>query len=271
MSVTFTTPALRVSVTFATPAFRVSVTFATPAVLEPCNRGETPVRNIGYNQNYLMKRPRKGPAFDLASYLESSGIGRTAIEFQQGREVFLQGSPADFVYYIREGTIKLTTVSERGKEAVVALLNAGDFFGEDCLTGLPRRMATATAVRPTSALEIHKKEMARVLHDEQAFADRFISHMLKRNVRIQEDLVDQLFNSTEKRLARALLLLASYGKEGRPEKIIPNISQQTLADIIGTNRGRVNMFMNKFRKLGFIEYNGPLQINSSLLNVILHD
>lgn len=185
--------------------------------------------------------------------------------------VFSQGSPAEAVYYIQQGAIKLATVSEKGKEAVVALLNVGDFFGEDCLTGLPKRMATATAVRPASVLEIHKKEMTRILHEEHAFADRFISHMLKRNVRIQEDLVDQLFNSTEKRLARALLLLASYGKEGRPEKIIPNISQETLAEMIGTNRGRVNIFMNKFRRLGFIEYNGPLQINSSLLNVILHD
>lgn len=218
-----------------------------------------------------MKRPSKRPGFDLASYLDSSGLNRTVIEFPQGRVVFSQGSPAEAVYYIQQGAIKLATVSEKGKEAVVALLNVGDFFGEDCLTGLPRRMATATAVRPASVLEIHKKEMTRILHEEHAFADRFISHMLKRNVRIQEDLVDQLFNSTEKRLARALLLLASYGKEGRPEKIIPNISQETLAEMIGTNRGRVNIFMNKFRRLGFIEYNGPLQINSSLLNVILHD
>ena len=185
--------------------------------------------------------------------------------------VFSQGKPANSIYYIRQGAVKLTTVSENGKEAVVALLNVGDFFGEDCLTGLPRRMATATAIQATSVLVIKKKEMARILHEEHTFADRFILHMLKRNVRIQEDLVDQLFNSTEKRLARALLLLASYGKEGRPEKIIPNISQQTLAEIIGTNRGRVNIFMNKLRKLGFIEYNGGLHVNSSLLNVVLHD
>lgn len=218
-----------------------------------------------------MKGTRKSRRFELTSYLDSSGIDRTVVEFPQGRAVFSQGSPADSVYYIRQGAIKLTTVSEKGKEAVVALLNVGDFFGEDCLTGLPRRMVTATAVRPTSVLEIHKKEMTRILHEEHAFADRFILHMLKRNVRIQEDLVDQLFNSTEKRLARALLLLASYGKEGRPEKIIPAISQQTLAEIIGTNRGRVNIFMNKFRRLGFIDYNGGLQINSSLLNVVLHD
>ena len=230
---------------------------------------------IRYNEGVflpkLMKGTRKSRRFDLTSYLDSSGIDRTVVEFPQGRTVFSQGSPADSVYYIRQGAIKLTTVSEKGKEAVVALLNVGDFFGEDCLTGLPRRLATATAVRPTSVLEIHKKEMTRLLHEEHAFSDRFISHMLKRNVRIQEDLVDQLFNSTEKRLARALLLLASYGKDGRPEKIIPNISQQTLAEIIGTNRGRVNIFMNKFRKLGFIEYNGGLHVNSSLLNVVLHD
>lgn len=218
-----------------------------------------------------MKGTRKSRRFDLAHYLDSSGLDRTVVEFPQGRGVFFQGEPADSVYYIRQGTVKLTTVSENGKEAVVALLNVGDFFGEGCLTGQSKRMATATAMHPTSLLVIRKREMVRMLHEEHAFADRFILHMLKRNVRIEEDLVDQLFNSTEKRLARALLILASYGKEGRPEKIIPKISQQTLAEIIGTNRGRVNIFMNKFKRMGFIKYNGGLQINSSLLNVVLHD
>jgi CRP/FNR family transcriptional regulator, cyclic AMP receptor protein len=218
-----------------------------------------------------MKGARKSRRFDLASYLGSSGPDRSVVEFPQGRTVFFQGKPADSIYYIRQGTVKLTTVSENGKEAVVALLNVGDFFGEGCLTGQTMRMATATAMQPTSLLVIQKKEMVRMLHEEHAFSDRFILHMLKRNVRIEEDLLDQVFNSTEKRLARALLLLASYGKEGRPEKVIPRISQQTLAEIIGTNRGRVNLFMNKFKKLGFIDYNGGLHINSSLLTVVLHD
>ena len=218
-----------------------------------------------------MKRIRKSPRFDLMRYLDTAGPHRVVLEFPQGRGIFFQGKPADAVYYIQQGAVQLTTVSENGKEAVVAILNVGDFFGEGCLTGQTRRMATATAIHPTSVLVIQKNEMIRMLHEEHEFSDRFISHMLKRNVRIEEDLVDQLFNSTEKRLARALLILASYGKEGRPEKIIPKISQQTLAEIIGTNRGRVNIFMNKFKRLGFIKYNGGLQINSSLLNVVLHD
>ena len=218
-----------------------------------------------------MKKTRTKQGFRLGEYLSSTASGRAVVDFGQGRVVFSQGEPGAAVYYIRQGTIKLTTVSKGGKEAVIALLGAGDFFGEGCLLGQPRRLSTATAMRPTSLLVVDKKEMTRILHSERAFADRFILHMLKRNVRIEEDLVDQLFNSTEKRLARALLLLAHYGKEGRTETIIPNISQETLAEIIGTNRGRVNIFMNKFRKLGYIHYNGGLQINSSLVSVVLHD
>ena len=218
-----------------------------------------------------MKRTRKSSRFDLGKYLGSSGPDRAILEFPQGQAIFSQDDPAEAVYYIRQGTVKLTTVSKNGKEAVIALLNVGDFFGEGCLTGQTKRMTTATAIHPTSVLMIQKREMVRMLHEEHGFSDRFISHMLKRNVRIEEDLVDQLFNSTEKRLARALLLLASYGKEGRPEKIIPKISQETLAGIVGTNRGRVNIFMNKFRRLGFIKYNGGLYVNSTLLNVVLHD
>jgi CRP/FNR family cyclic AMP-dependent transcriptional regulator len=218
-----------------------------------------------------MKKARKKQGFRLGGYLSSTASGRSVVDFVRGRVVFSQGQTAAAVYYIRHGTIKLTTVSKSGKEAVVALLGAGDFFGEGCLLGQPRRLSTATVMSPTSLLVVDKKEMTRVLHSEHAFADRFILHMLKRNVRIEEDLVDQLFNSTEKRLARALLLLAHYGKEGRTEKIIPRISQETLAEIIGTNRGRVNIFMNKFRKLGYIDYNGGLQINSSLVSVVLHD
>ena len=218
-----------------------------------------------------MKHARKKKQFNLGDYLASTGAGRALIDFEPGQVVFGQGETAAAVYYIRHGSIKLTTVSKGGKEAVVALLNTGSFFGEGCLLGQPKRLTTATAMQATALNVIERKEMVRMLHEEHLFADRFILHMLKRNVRIEEDLVDQLFNSTEKRLARALLLLASYGKEGRPETIIPKISQETLAEIIGTNRGRVNIFMNKFRKLGYIKYNGGLQINSSLVSVVLHD
>jgi CRP/FNR family transcriptional regulator, cyclic AMP receptor protein len=217
-----------------------------------------------------MKKTRK-KTFNLGDYLSSAAPGKTVIDFKEGEVVFSQGESADAVYYIRRGAVKLITVSKRGKEALVALLSTGDFFGEGCLLGQPRRLVTATVMSPSSLLSLEKKEIIRILHSEHAFADRFILHMLKRNVRIEEDLVDQLFNSTEKRLARALLLLAHYGKEGRTEKIIPNISQETLAEIIGTNRGRVNIFMNKFRKLGYIDYNGGLQIHSSLVSVVLHD
>jgi CRP-like cAMP-binding protein len=214
---------------------------------------------------------RKKLPFNLGNYLATSGPGTAVVDFEKEQVVFSQGAAAEAVYYIQRGTIKLTTVSKGGREAVVALLNAGDFFGEGCLLGQPKRLTTATGISSTSLLVVERKEMIRMLHKERAFADRFILHMLKRNVRIEEDLVDQLFNSTEKRLARALLLLASYGKEGRPEKIIPKISQETLAEMVGTNRGRVNIFMNKFRKLGYIEYNGGLHINSSLVSVVLHD
>jgi len=218
-----------------------------------------------------MKSAKKKKLFNLGDYLASTGMGRALIDFEPGQVVFSQGEAAAAVYYVRRGSIKLTTVSKGGKEAVVALLNTGSFFGEGCLLGQPKRLTTATAMQATALNVIERKEMVRMLHEEHLFADRFILHMLKRNVRIEEDLVDQLFNSTEKRLARALLLLASYGKEGRPETIIPKISQETLAEIIGTNRGRVNIFMNKFRKLGYIKYNGGLQINSSLVSVVLHD
>jgi CRP/FNR family cyclic AMP-dependent transcriptional regulator len=218
-----------------------------------------------------MKKARKKQPFSLAGYLATSGPGRALVDFEAGQVVFSQDDPAAAVYYLWRGSIKLTTVSKHGKEAVVALLNTDSFFGEGCLLGQPKRLTTATAMQSTSLNVIDKKEMIQMLHHERLFADRFILHMLKRNVRIEEDLVDQLFNSTEKRLARALLLLAHYGKEGRHEKIIPNISQETLAEIIGTNRGRVNMFMNKFRKLGYVDYNGGLQINSSLVSVVLHE
>lgn len=218
-----------------------------------------------------MKQPKHRQRFNIKSYLSASGPGRTAADFEAGRVIFSQGQIALEVYYIRRGTVKITTVSKEGTEAVIALFGAGDFFGEGCLLGQPKRLTTATALIATSVMVLKKKEAVRILREEHVFADRFILHMLKRNLRIESDLVDQLFNSTEKRLARALLLLAHYGKDSRPEKVIPRISQQTLAQIIGTNRGRVNIFMNKFRKLGYINYNGGLQINSSLVSVVLHD
>ena len=183
----------------------------------------------------------------------------------------MQGDPAGNVMYIQEGGIKLTVVNETGKEAVVAILGPGDFFGEGCLAGQSICMATATTIAPTTVLVIEKNEAIRVLHEEHEFSDRFIAHMLARNIRIEEDLVDQLFNSSEKRLARTLLLLARYGTQDTPQKVLPKVSQETLAEMIGTTRSRVNFFMNKFRKLGFIQYNGEIHVNKSLLSVVLHE
>jgi CRP-like cAMP-binding protein len=215
---------------------------------------------------------KKKLAFDVQSYLDTAGVAKQIVAFPAKHTIFTQGDPGDTVVYVQEGVVKLTVVNESGKEAVIALLGAGDFLGEGCISsGSPVRLATATAIKPTTALVIQKKEMIRVLHEEKEFANRFISFMLKRNVKIEADLVDQLFNSSEKRLARALLLLARYGKEGQPETMIAKISQETLAELVGTTRSRVNFFMNKFRKLGFIHYNGGLQVHSSLLNVVLHD
>jgi CRP/FNR family cyclic AMP-dependent transcriptional regulator len=214
-------------------------------------------------------------AFDAQAFLDSAGVSRKVVEFQKGETVFSQGDLSKNVLYIQKGSVKLSVVNERGKEAVVAVLGPGDFFGEGCLAGQPLRMGTATAISPTTMLVIQKDEMVRVLHEEHALADRFISHMLSRNIRIEEDLVDQLFNSCEKRLARTLLLLACYGKEDLPRTTLPKVSQETLAEMIGTSRSRVNLFMNKFRKLGFIEYSGGfdggLKVNNSLLSVVLHD
>jgi CRP/FNR family transcriptional regulator, cyclic AMP receptor protein len=214
---------------------------------------------------------QKKGAFDAQAFLESAGVARKVAEFQRGEAVFTQGEPAKRVYYIQKGGVKLSVVSAAGKEAVVAILGPGDFFGEGCMAGQPVRMGSATTITPATLLVIEKEEMIRVLHQEHALSDRFISHMLGRNIRIEEDLVDQLFNSREKRLARTLLLLARYGKQEPPHGVIPQVSQETLAEMVGTTRSRVNFFMNKFRKLGFIEYNGGLKINNSLLSVVLHD
>jgi CRP/FNR family cyclic AMP-dependent transcriptional regulator len=215
---------------------------------------------------------RREKAFRPAAFLASAGAGRTIVELKKGQRVFSQGDAATAVFYVQTGKIKLTVISKRGKEATIALLGAANFLGEECIAAAQlQRVATATALTPSSLLRIERAEMVRVLHQEQLFSEVFVSYLLARNARVQEDLVDQLFNSSEKRLARALLLLAQFGKEGKPDTVIPKISQETLADMIGTTRSRVSFFMNRFRKLGFIEYNGHLSIHSSLLNVILHD
>jgi CRP/FNR family cyclic AMP-dependent transcriptional regulator len=216
-------------------------------------------------------KPKEKRAFDAQVFLDSTGVAKKVVEYRKSQKVFSQGDPAISVIYIQEGGVKLSVVNEVGKEAVVAILGPGDFFGEGCLAGQKVCMATATAISPTTALAIEKNEMVRVLHAEHAFSDRFITYMLSRNIRIEEDLVDQLFNSTEKRLARTLLLLARYGKQDEPQKVLPKMSQEMLAEMIGTSRSRVNLFMNKFKKLGFIKYNGGLHINSSLLSIVLHE
>jgi CRP/FNR family cyclic AMP-dependent transcriptional regulator len=213
----------------------------------------------------------KVAAFNAQAFLDSAGVARRVREFRKKEAIFSQGDPSRSVFYIQEGGVRLSVVSKTGKEAVVAVLGPGDFFGEGCLAGQPIRIATATAITPATALVIDKTEMIRALHNEHAFSDRFISFMLARNIRIEEDLIDQLFNSSEKRLARTLLLLSRYGKVDKPQRVLPKVSQEMLAEMVGTTRSRVNFFMNKFRKLGFIEYNGGLQINSSLLSVVLHE
>jgi len=216
--------------------------------------------------------PTRGPApvFDVHAFLESAGVAHRTVRFTPDAVIFAQGAPANSVFYLKQGGVKLSVLSSAGKEAVVAMLGPGDFFGEGCLAGQPLRMGTATAMGATTALRIPKSEMIRTLHEQSALSDRFIAHMLVRNIRIEEDLIDQLFNTSEKRLARALLLLARYGKEDKPQRVLPKVSQETLAEMVGTTRSRVNFFMNKFRKLGFIEYNGGLKINSSLISVVLH-
>ena len=211
------------------------------------------------------------PAFDPKSFLAKVGGGKTHTDYQKSHKIFSQGESADAIYYIQKGKVKLTVVSKQGKEAIIAILGVADFFGEGCLAGQPMRMSTVTTITESSIVRIEKADTVRVLHEEPAFSEMFLHYLLSRNIRIEEDLVDHLFNSSEKRLARVLLLLANFGKEGKPETVIPKISQETLAEIIGTTRSRVSFFMNKFRKLGFINYNGHLEVHSSLLNVVLHD
>ncbi len=213
----------------------------------------------------------KARVFDAQAFLDSAGVARKVVEYRRSEKIYSQGDLAKGVKYIQKGGVKLSVVNESGKEAVVAILGPGDFFGEGCLAGQPLCMATATAVTSTSILFIEKKEMMRVLHAEHALSDRFISYLLTRNIRVEEDLVDQLFNSSERRLARTLLLLARYGNQNQPQKVVAKISQETLAEMVGTTRSRINFFMNKFRKLGFIRYNGGLHIEPSLLSVVLHE
>ena len=210
-------------------------------------------------------------AFDPKEFLAKVGAGKTISKYHKDQVVFLQGEVADAVYYIQKGKLKLTVISEHGKEAVVAILGTGDFFGEGCLNGHARRIATTTAIDDCVVTRIAKEAMIATLHNEPDFSELFMSYLLTRNSRIEGDLIDQLFNSSEKRLARLLLLLANFGKEGRPEPIVGKISQETLAEMIGTTRSRVSFFMNKFRKLGFIEYNGHLEVHNSLLTVVLND
>ena len=234
----------------------------------PCDDVWVPTKKSAATAQLKVVRPV--PAFDLHEFLESAGIARRITKYPRGAAVFSQGDAASDVFYLRQGSVKLSVLSRTGKEAVVAILGPGDFFGEGCLAGQPRRMATAHVLTPSTALVVEKAEMLKMLHAQPTLADRFLSHMLARNIRIEEDLIDQLFNSSEKRLARALLLLARYGTDDKPLKL-PKLSQETLAEMVGTTRSRINFFMNKFRDLGFIEYNGDLKVNTSLLTVILHD
>jgi CRP-like cAMP-binding protein len=217
------------------------------------------------------KRIKRTPAFNAESFLESAGLSKQIVTYAKGGVVFTQGDACKSVMYIQAGAVKLSVVSKGGREAVVAILGAGEFFGEGCLAGQAIRMGTATAVASSTILLVDKDEMVNLLHNQRALSDRFITHMLARNIRIEEDLIDQLFNSSEKRLARTLLLLARYGKHDKPVREVPAISQSTLAEMVGTTRSRVNFFMKKFQRLGFIDYTDGLKVNNSLLTVVLYD
>jgi len=223
----------------------------------------------------MKKLARRGtgpwPLLDVRAFLDSVGVSRRIVRYARDSVVFAQGGPATSVFYVQQGGVKLSVLSRRGREAIVAMLAPGDFFGEGCLAGQPLRMGTATALVPTTVLRIQKTAMVRALHEQPGLSDRFIAHMLSRNIRIEEDLLDQLFTSSEKRLARTLLLLARFGDDRTPPRVLPKISQETLAAMVGITRSRVTVFMNKFRKLGLIEYNGTLTVNGALLGVVLHD
>src|SRR4029077_5820408 len=239
-----------------------------PAVSKSEQNGCWPCATIP--PDLFMKSKSLRP-FNVQGFLDSAGIAKTIVEYPRGEVIFTQGDPCEHVLYIQKGTVKLSVLSKAGREAVVAMLSPGEFFGEGCLAGQPFRMGTATALTPSTILLVDKERMVRLLRRQYAMSDRFIAHMLSRNIRIEEDLIDQLFNSSEKRLARALLLLTCYGKEDQTHGVLPYVSQGNLAEMIGTTRSRVNFFMNKFKKLGFIKYNGGLHINTSLLSIVLHD
>jgi CRP/FNR family transcriptional regulator, cyclic AMP receptor protein len=223
------------------------------------------------NRKRLQPPRRRAGDFDLTSFLERVATGKTVREYRTKQNVFSQGDVADAVFYIQKGKVRITVVSTRGKEAVVAVLDEGNFFGEGCLAGQPLRMSTASVLQPSTIVRVQKTTMVSQLHRDPEFAEIFTTYLLSRSVRMEEDLIDQLFNSSEKRLARALLLLANFGKESSPEAVIPKVSQETLAAMIGTTRSRVSFFMNRFRKMGFIHYNGGLQVHNGLLSVVLHD
>jgi CRP-like cAMP-binding protein len=215
--------------------------------------------------------PKTNLKFNAQSFLAKAGVGRNLSGYRKHQAIFTQGEPADAVFYIQKGKVKITVVSEQGKEAVIAILGRDEFCGEGCLVAMPRRLSTAWAITECEVMRIEKAAILRVLHDEPVFSEMFLSHVLTRAIRIEEDLVDQLFNSSEKRLARALLLLANFGKEGRPEPIVAKVSHEMLAEMIGTTRARVSFFMNKFRKMGFIDYNSHLEVHSSLLRIVLNE
>ena len=217
------------------------------------------------------KHNGKAGSFNPQAFLDTAGVARKVADFRRGESIYSQGEVADSVMYVQKGGVKFSVVNGSGKEAVVAMFGPSDFFGEGCMAGQAIRMGTATAITPTTLLVIEKNELLRVLHAEHELSDHFISYMLARNIRVEEDLIDQLFNSSERRLARTLLLLARYGKQDQPVRTLPKVSQETLASMVGTTRSRVNFFMNKFRKLGFIEYNGKIKVNKSLLTVVLHE
>ncbi len=222
------------------------------------------------NHESRVRIPKLKP-FDIQAFLESGGVAGTIIERRTGEVIYSQGDPCDTILYIRKGSVTLRVISHAGREAIVAMLGPGDFFGEGALAGQPVRMATAMAMSASVLLVVEKHKMIALLHEQHALSDRFLAHMLARNIRVEADLVDQLFNSSEKRLARTLLLLARYGKQDVPHHVLPKISQEMLAEMVGTTRSRVNFFMNKFKKLGFIQYNGGLKVNDSLLSIVLHD
>ncbi len=217
------------------------------------------------------KHGRSSGSFDPQAFLDTAGLSSRVVEYHRGESIFSQGEPAETVMYIQRGGVKFSVVNGSGKEAVVAMFGPTDFFGEGCMAGQKVRMGTTTAVTPTTLLVIQKGELLRVLHAEHELSDHFIAYMLAHNIRVEEDLIDQLFNSSEKRLARTLLLLARYDKQEQPDRILPKVSQEALASMVGTTRSRVNFFMNKFRKLGFIEYNGKIKVNKSLLTIVLHE